>query len=103
MSDGKCVSIGPGVPIVSGKGHPEVQRSPILIAIRLLSLPMPTAWLYKQKSTLAQETDLPPCVQQIEHLHLEYNEHLPDSQPAWETETADPVWEKKRNTETRKV
>lgn len=58
-------------------------------------LPMPTTWQCKQKSTRAQETDLPPHVQQIDHLHLEYNERLPDSQPAWETETADPVWEKR--------
>lgn len=29
--------LGPGVPIVSGKGHPAVQRPPIRIAIRLLS------------------------------------------------------------------
>lgn len=92
--------LGPGIPIVSGKGHPAVQRPPIRIAILLR---MPTTWQCKQKSTLAQETDLPPHVQQIEHRHLEYNERLPDSQPAWETETADPVWKEKRNTETRKV
>ena len=91
---------GPGVPIVSGKEHPEVQRPPILIAF---SPTHANSMAVQQKSTLAQETDLPPCVQQIEHLHLEYNERLPDSQPAWETETADPVRTKKRNTETRKV
>lgn len=97
VSDGKCVSIRPRCSYCKWKGTsrgPKVtntnSNSPSL-------LPMPTAWLYKQKSTLAQETDLPPCVQQIEHLHLEYNECLPDSQPAWETETADPVRTKKRN------
>lgn len=95
MSDGKCVSIQPRCSYCKWKGTSRGPKATNTDSNSPSLLPMPTAWLYKQKSTLAQETDLPPRVQQIEHLHLEYNEHLPDSQPAWETETADPVWKRK--------